>query len=136
MKKALVLIGLMSMFSFAAGTAHACWDNTDKTIKKMKKLDLTTEQLKDVFQYQKSHRELITQCHRDGSGCAKHERAEVDFQKNAYGVLDDKQFQKATGRERNEVESLRFENYRLKKANEKLKKELALLKASKAKSND
>ncbi|MCB9898871.1 MAG: hypothetical protein H6825_12775 [Planctomycetes bacterium] len=105
-----------------------CYDQTDKLIVKLKKVDLTTEQLKDVFQYQKEQRALIAACHEDGRGCAVHEKAELDFQKRSIGVLTDDQFQKFAGRERTEEEQLRYDNYLLKKEVERLNAELAAMK--------
>jgi len=130
MKKFLALGALAIAMAFPS-TASACWDNTDLLVKKMKKLELTTEQLKDVFQYQKVHRDLITQCHQDGRGCSTHERAEKDFAKKAYGVLTDKQFEKVAKRKRSEVESLRFKNYKLEKDNAKLKRQIDQMKKAK-----
>ena len=135
MKKFLAL-GALAIAMVFPSTAEACWDNTDLLVKKMKKLDLTTEQLKDVFQYQKQHRDLITQCHKDGRGCSVHERAEKDFAKKAYGVLTDKQFEKVAKRKRTEVESLRYKNYKLEKDNAKLKREIERLKKAKVAKKD
>lgn len=131
MKKFLVL-GSFAIAMLFPSTASACWDNTDLLVKKIKKLELTTDQLKDVFQYQKAHKDLITQCHQDGRGCGVHERAEKEFEKKAYGVLTDEQFEKATSRKRSEVETLRYENYRLAKQNKKLQRELDRLKKATA----
>jgi hypothetical protein len=105
-----------------------CWDNTDELIVKLKRLNLSTEQLKDVFQYQEQHRDLITSSHQDGSGCRHHEAMEVNFQKHSIGVLTNEQFEKLQGRERNETEGLRYDNYLLKKEVARLKKELQALK--------
>lgn len=129
MKKLAILSSVALVVGMFASSASACWDNTDLLVKKLQKLELTTEQLKDVFQYQKQHRDFVTMCHSEGKGCRVHENHEVEFQKNAYGVLTDDQFQKVVGRERTEVEKLRFENYKLKKENERLKKQLEQAKA-------
>ncbi len=131
MKKFLAL-GAIAFAMLFTPDATACWDNTDQIVKKIKQLDLTTEQLKDVFRYQKAHKDLITQCHRDGRGCGVHERAEKEFEKKAYGVLTDEQFEKVAKRKRTEVESLRYENHRLQKQNEKLQRELEKLKKAQA----
>ena len=131
MKKLVTLGVCLAAIAIAAPSAKACYDNTDKFITQLKKLDLTTEQLKDIFQFQKEHRALITTSHSEGKGCRVHEQHEVVFQTLAIGVLDDEQFQKQTGRERTELESLKYENYLLKKEIARLKMEIERLKATK-----
>ena len=110
-----------------SATTPFCWDNTDKLIVKLKKLDLTTDQLKDVFAYQAEHRELMAASHEDGRGCRVHEDHEVVFQKRSIGVLTDEQFSKLKGRARNETETLRYESYLLEKEVARMEKELAAL---------
>jgi hypothetical protein len=100
-------------------------------IKKLKKIDVTMNQMKDVFELQKKQRGEITKAHTEGLGCKYHEDKEVDFEKAAFGVLDDAQFEKLMGRERNEIERLRHDNYTLVKEIEKLKAELEALRAAK-----
>lgn len=116
------------MLALSANASAFCWDNTDDLIVKLKRVQLNTEQLKDVFSYQQSHRDLIASSHQDGRGCQHHEAMEVEFQKKSIGVLNDDQFKKFTGRERTETESLRFENHKLQKELARLRQELALLK--------
>ena len=123
-----VLTAATLMLVLGANVSAFCWDNTDELIVKLKKLQLNTEQLKDVFQYQQQHRDLMASSHSDGSGCRTHELAEVDFQKASIGVLNNDQFKKLTGRVRTETETLRFDNYKLVKEVARLKKELAFLK--------
>lgn len=106
-----------------------CWDNTDTLIVKLKKLELTTEQLDDVFAYQREHRDLIASSHRDGRGCRFHENHEVEFEKASIGVLDDSQFQKLKGRQRNETEGLRYDKYLLTNQIEQLKAQLDAVRA-------
>ena len=96
----------------------------------MKKVKLTNDQLIDVFAYQTEHRAVIKRAHAEDLGCRYHENHHVDFQKSAFGVLTDEQFAKLSGRERNETEQLRYENYLLKKELEALRRELAELKAA------
>ena len=129
MKKLFALLACVLVLGVtqASATAPYCYDNTDKLIVKLKKLELTTEQLKDVFEYQQDHRDLIAHSHNGGGGCRVHEAAEVDFQKRAIGVLDDKQFQRFQGRARNENEQLRYDNYLLQKEVERMRKEMAAL---------
>lgn len=124
----------LSVFVLALGVARVeaasfCWDNTDKLIVKLQKLDLKTDQLKDVFQYQAKHRDLIVSSHKDGRGCRFHEHAEVDFEKASIGVLTDEQFQKLSGRDRNETEGLRYSNYLLNKEIARMQLQLAELRA-------
>lgn len=133
MSKKLFALCALVLFVGVAGVsalepAPFCYDNTDKLIVKLKKLDLTTDQLKDVFAYQASHREFMSACHKEGRGCRAHEHAEVDFEKNSIGVLTDEQFKKFKGRTRNESEQLRYENYLLKKEIARLKAQLESLK--------
>jgi hypothetical protein len=115
--------------SQASALSPFCHDNTDKLIVKLKKVQLTTEQLKDVFAYQAEHRGLIAASHSDGQGCRVHENHEVTFEKQSIGVLSDKQFKSFKGRVRNENETLRYENYLLEKEVARMKKELEALKA-------
>jgi len=130
MKKLLAVCACLLVFGAVrvSATTPFCWDNTDKLIVKLKTLDLTTEQLKDVFAYQAEHRELMAASHRDGRGCGVHENHEVVFEKMSIGVLTDEQFQKLEGRARNETETLRYENYLLEKEVQRMEKELAALK--------
>lgn len=118
------------VLALSISQAYACYDNTDRLLVKLKKLDLTTEQLQDIFQYQKQHRDLMTATHKDGRGCRAHEKAEVDFEKASIGVLSDEQFEEFTGRERNEVEGLRYQNYLLKKEIARMQLELEKLRAA------
>lgn len=128
LKQALAVVTFVLVLS--AGQVSAfCWDNTDELIVKLKKLELTTEQLKDVFQYQQKHRDLVTASHQDGRGCRHHETMEVDFQKASIGVLTNEQFKNLQGRERTETEGLRYDNYLLKKEIERLHKELVSIRA-------
>jgi hypothetical protein len=132
MKKLLALctfaILLGPLTSVDAANPTFCWDKTDQLIVKMKKVRLTNEQLIDVFAYQTEHRAVIKRAHSEDLGCRYHEDHQVDFQKSAFGVLTDEQFQKLNGRKRTEAEQLRYENYLLKKELEALKRELAELK--------
>lgn len=121
-----VLFGVLLAPNLDA-TSPYCWDKTDRLIVQLKKLDLNTEQLQDVFEFQKQHRDLMSACHEDGRGCGVHERAEVDFEKKSIGVLNDEQFKKHTGRKRTEAETLRYENHLLKKELAELKQQLAAL---------
>ncbi len=131
MKK--ILAVLACVFVLGASNASAlspfCWDNTDKLLVKLKKVNLTTEQLKDVFAYQSEHRDLMARSHTEGLGCRVHENHEVMFEKQSIGVLTDKQFKSFKGRVRNEAEGLRYENYLLEKELQRMKKELEALTA-------
>ena len=75
------------------------------------------------------NRDLIAESHGDGRGCGFHEQMEVLFEKQSIGVLTDEQFKKFKGRDRNETEGLRYENYLLKKEVQRMKKEIEALKA-------
>ncbi len=115
------------LFGVAAPAARACDDNTDVFVKKIQKVDLSTQQLKSVFAYHAEHKAFIAKSHREGLGCLQHERHQADFEKAAIGVLDDGQFKTFTGRVRTESESLRYENHLLKTEVERLKAELEAL---------
>ncbi len=129
MLKRLIVVAAVFVVLGAPKAEAFCWDHTDRLIVELKELDLNTEQLKDIFKYQTDHRNLISQAHKDGRGCRFHENAEVNFEKASIGVLTDEQFKKLKGRERNETESLRFDNYVLKKEIARLKKEIEALRA-------
>ena len=124
-----LLLALAAFTLVLTPDASACWDKTDKLIQELKQLDLDTEQLKDIFEYQREHRLLIAQAHQEGLGCSFHEGKTVDFQKSAIGVLDDAQFKSYTGRERTEAETLRYENYLLQREIARLKLELEKMRA-------
>ena len=70
MKKLLAVFACVLVLGVSQASASApfCHDNTDKLIVQLKKVDLTTEQLKDVFVFQKQHREFVAQSHTDGRG--------------------------------------------------------------------
>jgi len=128
MRNALLVLAV-SAFAFAAApAAKACDDDSDTTVAKLQKLDLTTNQLKSIFSYHADHKAFIQKAHKEHLGCLAHEKHVVEFEKAAFGVLDDGQFQKATGRKRTEAETLRYENYTLKQQIEALKAELEALK--------
>ena len=124
----LSIVGLA--LGLMAPKAAACWDNTDEFVLKLKKVKLTTEQLKEVFAFQKQHKAIVVRAHKEGLGCRYHENHEAVFQKQAVGVLTDEQFKKAVGRKRTKVESLTFENKQLKKKLAAMEKRLALLEAA------
>ena len=129
-KRILVLSVVGLALGLLAPKASACWDNTDEFMLKLKKVKLTTEQLKEVFALQKQHKAIVVRAHKEGLGCRYHENHEAVFQKQAVGVLTDAQFKKATGRKRTKVESLTFENVQLKKKLAAMEKRLALLEAA------
>jgi len=118
--------------AISAPSAFACHDRTDKTVVQLRQADLSTEQLKAIFELQKEHKDLITKSHAEGLGCSVHENHQAVFEKAAFGVLKDDQFQKVMGRERNEEEKLRYENYLLKQEIARLKAELDKLAAAAA----
>ena len=121
--------GLLVFVLVAAPAALACYDNTDLFVKKLKKVDLTTAQLKEIFELQQQHRAVVQRAHKEGLGCKYHENHEkMVFEKQAVGVLTDEQFKKVQGRARTKVESLTYENKQLKKKIAKMEKELAELK--------
>ena len=101
--------------AIAAPAALACWDNSDRFIVTLKKLELSTDQLKDVFAYQKQHREVVARAHKEGLGCRYHENHDAVFEKQAVGVLTEAQFKSHTGRRRTQIESLTYENRLLRK---------------------
>lgn len=133
--KTLIALGALSL-ALAFGTADAattpgpfCWDKTDKVIIQLKKVDLTNDQLRQLIVYQKEHRAVIKDAHSNGHTCRMHEDHHVEFERSAFGVLSDEQFEKAKGRARTEVESLRHENYELQQELAAMRKELAALRA-------
>jgi len=130
MKRIVTASACLLVVGILVPRAWACWDNTDEFIVKLKKVELTTEQLKDVFAYQKEHRQVIARAHEEGLGCRYHENHDAVFEKKAIGVLDDGQFKKVTGRERSEVESLEHENYVLKKRIQQLEERIRALEAA------
>lgn len=116
--------------ALAAPAALACWDNSDQFVTKLKKAELTTGQLKEIFSLQKQLRTVVARAHTEGLGCKYHENHEkLVFEKQAVGVLNDDQFKKVVGRKRTKIESLTFENAELKKRLAKMEKQLAELKA-------
>jgi hypothetical protein len=119
-----VFAGAAVLFVVAVSPAMACHDRTDKTVVQLRQADLTTEQLKAIFEYQKEHKDLITKSHQEGLGCSVHENHQAVFEKAAFGVLKDEQFKKVVGRERTEAEALRYENYLLKQEVTRLKAEI------------
>ena len=129
-KRILVLSVVGLALGLLAPNASACWDNTDEFMLKLKKVKLTTQQLKEVFALQKQHKAIVVRAHKEGLGCRYHENHEAVFQKQAVGVLTDAQFKKATGRKRTKVESLTYENVQLKKKLAAMEKRLALLEAA------
>lgn len=129
MNRCLVTLAAAAIaFAAAAPIARACDDNSDQVVQRLKKVDLSTEQLKQVFAYQTEHKAFISKSHRDGLGCASHESHVAVFEKSAVGILSDAQFKTYSGRERNENETLRYQNYILKQEIDKLKKEIESLK--------
>ena len=122
---------LVSALALAVGVmapdANACWDNSDRVIVSLKKVSLTTEQLKDVFKYQKEHKAVVARAHKEGLGCRYHENHDAVFERKAVGVLTREQFEKHVGRKRTKVEGLEHENYTLRKEIEKLRKLIAAL---------
>ena len=58
-KRVLSLAVLSVSVAFFASEASACWDNSDGLILKLKRLDLNTDQLKEVFSFQKEHRAVV-----------------------------------------------------------------------------
>ena len=97
-------------------------------------MNLTTEQMKEIFDLQKQHRVVVKRAHTEGLGCKYHENHEkLVFEKQAVGVLNDEQFKKVQGRKRTKVESLTFENKQLKAKLAKLEKRLAALEKALAK---
>lgn len=123
-KWTLIFCALALTLGLVATDATACWDNTDQIISKLKKLDLSTEQLKDVFAYNKTHKAVVARAHKESLGCRYHENHDAVFEKQAIGVLTDEQFKQHTGRVRTKVESLGHENYTLRKKIERLEKVL------------
>lgn len=115
----------------AAPAAKACDDDSDQVVSKLSKLNLSTEQLKTVVAYQNDHRAFIRKAHTEGLGCRAHESNVAVFEKQAIGILNDAQFKSYAGRERNEMESLRYQNHLLAAEVERLKAEVAKLKAEK-----
>ena len=114
-KRTLGLVAVALIVGLIAPNAFACWDNSDALVVKLKKLKLSTEQLKDVFAYQKTHREVVVRAHREGLGCRYHENHDAVFEKQAVGVLTDSQFRQHTGRARSKIETMTYENRLLKK---------------------
>ena len=110
----------------------------DRIILQLKKLDLNTEQLTNVFLYQKEHKDVVVRAHKEGLGCRYHENHDAVFEKKAVGVLTGTQFKKHTGRERTKIESLQYDTRlqtkeiaKLKEMIKKLEAELAKLKSAK-----
>jgi hypothetical protein len=97
-------------------------------VDKLKKVELTTVQLKEIFKLRNDHKAVVVRAHKEGLGCRYHENHEAVFEKQAVGVLNDEQFKKVEGRKRTKVESLTYENVQLKKKLAKLERELAQLK--------
>lgn len=116
----------------AAPSLTACYDNTDQMVVRLRKLDLSTDQMKSVFAFQNEHRDFVKKSHSDRAGCLAHERHDLVFEKQAIGVLTDAQFKTYTGRVRSESETLTYQNYLLKTEIERLKAEIAALKAQAA----
>ena len=124
MKRISGLLAVALVVGLLAPAAIACWDNSDVMVVKLKKLNLTTDQLKDLFVYHKAHKKVIERAHAESLGCRYHENHDAVFEKQAVGVLTDKQFRTHAGRKRTKVESLTFENRLLQKKIEKLEQQL------------
>ena len=58
-KKIVLLSAFVLALGVVASNAVACWDNSDRIILQLKKLNLSTEQIKDVFLYQKEHKDVV-----------------------------------------------------------------------------
>ena len=99
-KRILVLSVVGLALGLMAPKALACWDNTDEFVIKLKKVKLSTKQLKEIFAIQKQHKAVVVRAHKEGLGCRYHENHEAVFQKQAVGVLTDAQFKTAVGRKR------------------------------------
>ena len=135
-KRTLGLVTVALVVGLIAPNAFACWDNSDAIVVKLKKLKLSTEQLKDVFAYQKAHRDVVVRAHKEGLGCRYHENHDAVFEKQAVGVLTDSQFRHYTGRARSKIETLTFENRVLKKKVAKLEKRIKALESALKKARD
>ena len=130
MSKRILVLSLVGLaLGVMAPKASACWDNTDEFVIKLKKVKLSTNQLKEIFVFQKQHKAIVVRSHKEGLGCRYHENHEAVFQKQAVGVLTDAQFKTAVGRKRTKVESLTFEHDQLKKKLAAMQKRLAQLEA-------
>ncbi len=132
-KKIVLLSAFVLALGVVASNAVACWDNSDRIILQLKKLNLSTEQIKDVFLYQKEHKDVVVRAHKEGLGCRYHENHDAVFERKAVGVLTGVQFKKHTGRERTKIESLQYDNRLLKKEIAKLKEMIKTLEAELAK---
>src|SRR5262245_47941398 len=99
MSRIWIPVAALAFFAaFAAPAARACDDQTDQMVAKLKKLDLSTEQMKSIFAFQNEHKQFIAKSHKEGLGCRAHEDHQAVFEKAAFGVLDDTQFKKVAGR--------------------------------------
>ncbi|MCI0650964.1 MAG: hypothetical protein L0Z55_03680 [Planctomycetes bacterium] len=125
------VLGLLVVFCLAAtSVALACHSNYfDELFTKLDKRSLTNDQLKALTAV---HQQYVQDDHSKGQ-CANHDSHKPQFVAAAAGILNSEQFKTYAGREKTEVEQLRFDVNELKKEVAEIKALLAQLAAEKSK---
>ncbi|MFN0057361.1 MAG: hypothetical protein ACKVX7_02795 [Planctomycetota bacterium] len=116
-------LGLALAFCLST-TALACHsDYFEQIFTKMQNQKLSKDQLAELMVLKKANYDkLASDDHRKGLNCSHHDQHVPTFIAAAAGVLDDSQFEAVAGKEKTEVQKLRFEV-------NQIKKELAEIKA-------
>ena len=110
----LLVLGISFCLIFST-VALACHSNYfNEVFTKIQKQNLTKNQLAGIIAASRHFDQQKALDHRNGFCSAKHDSHEPEFIAAAAGVLDDQQFKNAIGRDKTEVQKLRFEVNQLK----------------------
>ncbi|MGE3166427.1 MAG: hypothetical protein AB7O52_16110 [Planctomycetota bacterium] len=135
MRKGKVL-ALVLAFGVTASTAVlACHSNYfDECFVKIQQLrdsgKLQKDQITAIWNLRDQFNTDKSLDHQNGLSCAAHDKHVPTFIAAAAGVLDDSQFKHVTGKEKTEVEKLRYELNQLKKELQQIRELLKDLKSS------
>lgn len=128
--KSMKVLSVLAVFLIATSTsAFACHsDYFDEIFAKIQKQQLGKAQIAAIWELKAQFNNAKNLDHQHGKGCTAHDQHVPTFIASAAGVLSDEQFQAVTGKEKTEVQKLRYEIFQLKQEIAELKALVAELK--------
>jgi len=130
MSKSMKILSVLAVFLIAtSSSAFACHsDYFDEIFAKIQKQQLDKSQIAAIWELKTQFNSAKSLDHQHGKGCAAHDQHVPNFVASAAGVLSDEQFQAVTGKEKTEVQKLRYEVFTLKQEIAELRALVAELK--------